>query len=82
MLWSLLREAIARLSRWVIRVDELFCSICPATMLRTSERTSSGMVGWNKIDSRFPTKLAVSTSAVPNFIPHSTVDDSAELRVR
>ncbi len=55
----------------VIRADEFFWPICPATMMRTSERTSSGMVGWDKIDSRFPTKLTVSASAMLNFIPRS-----------
>ncbi len=50
--------------------------------LRTSERTSSGTVGWDKIYSRFPTNFAVPASAVLNFIPRSRIDDSAELRVR
>ncbi len=81
MLWSLLREATARLSKGVMRADVFFWSICPATMLRTSERTSSGMLGWDKTDSMFPTKLAVSASAMLNFIPRSRIEDSAELRV-
>ncbi len=76
MLWSLLREAIARLPRGVMRSEEFFWSICPATMLRTFERTSSGMAEWDKIDSRFPTKLAVSASAVLNIIPRSRIDVS------
>ncbi len=54
LLWSFLREAIARLSRGVMRIEEFFWSICRATMMRTSERTSSGIAGWDKIDSMFP----------------------------